>query len=401
MHRLRILLAGALALGLGACGGSSSTPLDQYAAATPTVSSLALETNGTSEAASSALTVADSAPSAQALSTTCQPYEYLCNIHAAIEGLNTYVRAAVLPIEALAQTTPTSVTADTKVFGPVDAPPAPATAVASFRLTVLKVADGFFRWKLEGKPLGTDDTHYVLVAGGAIHRAPGDLDHHGHGFLGIDLDNLYSLDSTPGTPWNGEGKLFVGFAHQGYAKQLLYVLSNFTPDRTQNPNTQNAVLAGWKNALGVARVRIVSVNDYVSPKPPATDTGAKELLLSRAVWFPGLGGRAVVAVGGGDVPSYGIDFFLGISCYDKTEGEVYRALYGCTIGVGCSVVQNAPAGYNTGSPSTCVLGTEMDIDAAHPPSSTPAADSIVSTLEPGGPAVVPDPPPSTMDGVKF
>jgi hypothetical protein len=396
----KLQLVSILAAAAVGCGG---TKTDEYSAATPDVAGLALETSGTSEATTSAaLAVAPGVQEGQtssALATACAPYQYLCNIHASISGLNTYVHAAVDRIEALADTTPTTVTTDTKVYGPVDAPAAPATPVASFRLTVKKTGEGIFRWKLEGKPLGAADSSYVIVAAGVMHRTTDDHPHRGHGMLGIDLDNLYTLNPASGTPvWNGEGKLFVGYGHVGDAKSLLYVLKDFTPDRTQTAPVPSAVLVGHKTALGIARVRIASVDEFIAPATGTTDAG-NELLLSRAAWFPGLGGRAVVAVGGGDVPSYNIDFFLGISCYNKTESEVFRALYGCKAGT-CTLVGNAPAGYNVGTPDLCLLGTELDVDPTHPPQTTPQVGAQDEAPETGAP-VSPDAPPTTMDDVKF
>ncbi len=398
MNRIRILLAGALAIALGACGGSTKTP-DEFASATPDVAGLTLETSGSNEAASSALVAEPAlAPSqdrvASAVTTPCPPYMYLCNIHAAVVGLNAYVRAAVAPIEALALTTPTVVNANTRVFGPVDAPLAPATPVATFKLTVVKNL-GWFYWKLEGKPLGADDTAYIAVAGGAIRRVAGDLVHRGRGFLGIDLDKLYALNPASGTPvWNGEGQIFVGFGHLGPAKSVIYAVKNFSPDRTQKPPVPAAVLVGWKNAAGVARVRIADLNDWIPPQGGGAGAG-NELLLSRAIWIPGLGGRAAVAIGGDDVGTYGYEFFLGISCYNATENEVFRRLFGCNTGTCTQVDVPGYPQFNTGTADLCALGSDLGVDDAHPPVN-PQTGLTDPTLEPNGPVVTPDDPPANM-----
>jgi hypothetical protein len=393
MNHLRTLLIGALALALGACGGSANQALDEFAAATPDVAGLTLETSGGSaEAAVSPLEAVGAEQSTAAVSTPCQPYEYLCNIHAAVVGLNTYVRAAVAPIEALARTTPTIVSPTVRVYGPVDAPAAPATPVASFRLTVKKGLAWFY-WALEGKPLGSADSAYVLVAAGAVRRTAADWAHRGRGYLGIDLDNLFTLNPAGGTPvWPGKGKLLAGFGHLGGAKSLVYVLKDFTADGVASP--QNTVLVGWKNAAGVARVRIASLNEFVAPSGGGTDIG-NELLLSRAIWLPSLGGRAVVAIGGGDVPSYGYDFFLGISCFNVSENDVYRALYGCTGGT-CTVV-NVPGypQFNTGDPALCALGSDLGLSSTHPPTD-PLSALTDPAVEPGGPDVTPETPPSSV-----
>ncbi|BDG03093.1 hypothetical protein [Anaeromyxobacter oryzae] len=382
---------------LAACGGNGST--DPFAAATPDVAGLTLETSGTGEGVTASATsaaTADPGLATAAASAACEPYQYLCNIHAAVAGLNGYVRAVIAPVEALAKTTPTVASADVRVFGPVDVPtPGP---VATFRLTVQQVAEGAFRWKLDGKPLGAGDDAYVVVAAGAMRRGPGDLPHRGRGTLGIDLDHLYALNPAGAAPiWNGEGKLLVGFGHVGGAKSLAYALRDFTPDRTQTPPIPAAAIVGHRTAAGVTRVRLATVNEFVGPAAAGTDAG-NELLLSRAGWIPGVGGRAVVAVAGGDVPSYGIDFLLGVSCYDAVEHEVFRALFGCTAGV-CVRVPNAPAGFDVGSPSACIPGTDLGVDEQNPPED-PQAGVQSETPEPGAPAV-PDPVPSSMADVSF
>ena len=382
-----------LAFLAAACGGSSSNPVAELQAATPDVAGLSLETTG---GAADGLTVspAGSALAASAAAASgCEPYQYLCNIHAAVTGLNEYVQAAVEPIEDLAQTTPTSVEGNVAVFGPVGYPA--GTAGADFRLTVAKVAEGSFQWKLEGKPLGGADSSYLLVAAGRIVRATGDLPHRGHGSLGIDLDALYQLNPATGPAvFPGEGKLLLGFGHSGEAKAVLYALDKFSPDRVADPNPVSGILAGWKSAAGLTRVRIVSVGEYLGAPNGGADAG-DETLLGRAGWFPGVGGRAAVVLTGGDVPAYGVDFFLGLSCFDESQSDVYRALYGCTAGV-CTLVANAPAGFNVGSPSACDPATDIGIDEKIPPSTSTTDPG----MEPGAPAV-PDLPPASMQSLSF
>lgn len=397
--RLRIPFLVALA-GLGACSGSA---VDPYAAATPNVAGLALETSGSGEALSSSVIASAPALDARALTApaSCQPYEYLCNIHRTISGLNTYLHAALDPVAALASTKPTTVTADTKVFGPIDAPASPATPVATFRLTVKEENPTTFHWKLEGKPIGAADAAYVLVAGGVMMRPTSETPHRGRGTAALDLDALFSLNPTTGIPvWKGQGQLFVGFGHAGDAKSLVYVVKNFTPDRTDpaQPPVPAAALVGYKTSSGVARVRLASLNEFVSPHTAGAADAGDELLLSRASWVPGTGGRAAVLVAGGDVPSYGIDFFLGLSCFDASENEAYRALYGCSSGM-CALVPNAPAGYDVGTPDLCKPGTELGVDAVSP-GMGPLAELADETPEPGAPTT-PEPPPLRMDDVRF
>ncbi len=383
-----------LVLSATACGGAATNPAAELQAATPDVAGLALETSGgAADGLASPGTAAELATAAVATAPSCQPYEYLCNIQAALLGLNRFVRAAVEPVEALAQTAPTSLAAGVAVFGPVAYPS--GTAVADFRLTVRKSAPGSFGWKLEGKPDGSADAAYVLVAAGRVTRVEGDLPHRGHGALGIDLDALFSLNPV-GAPalWNGEGKVLIGFGHAGTAKAVVYVLDKFSPDRIAQPSVTSGALAGYKTADGITRVRIVDRAEYLGPPAGAADAGPEDLL-ARAGWFPGKGGRAAVVVTGGDVPAYEVDFFLGLSCFDATAKDVYRALYGCAAGV-CTVVENAPSGYNTGDRSACDASTDIGIDELRPPSADPSS----TAEEPGAPAT-PDAPPATLADVAF
>jgi len=385
--------AALLIAGAAACGGTASNPVGDLQAATPDVAGLALETSGgAAEGLASTGTSTELASAAVAAAPSCQPYQYLCNIHSALDGLNRLVRAAIGPVEALADTPPTSVSGDAAVFGPVAFPS--GTAVADFRLTVRKSGAGSFEWELQGKPVASADGAYVVVAAGRVQRAAGDLPHRGHGALAIDLDALASLNPV-GAPalWNAEGKVLVGFGHAGPAKAVVYALDNFSPDRIAQPSVTSGVLAGYETASGVARVRVVSQGEYLGPTS-GTDAGPEDLL-SRAGWFPGKGGRAAVVVSAGDVPAYGVDFFLGLSCFDATEKDVYRALYGCKAGV-CTLVDNAPAGYNTGDRSACDPLTDIGVDDLRPPST----DRFSAAEEPGAPAV-PDAPPAGMASVTF
>jgi hypothetical protein len=416
---LKRLGVGALVLALAACGGSNTT--DNFAAATPDVAGLALETSG---GASDGLALradglGSTASALTAVTTSsCQPWQFLCRIREGVKGINQYVRAVVEPVEALAQTKPASETADTRVYGPIDAPA--TSPVATFRLTVKRDVDAdTFKWKLEGKSVGTDDSKYVVVLAGKLKK--GELPHRGRGVLAIDLTKLSALNQSglPVDGFKGAGQVLVSFAHVGQAKSLAYVLKGFIPDTTVAGATPlDAAFVGHKTPSGEARVRLASVDEYLAPNPglvlvPA-DAGP-ELLLARARWVPGLGGRAAVlvkdTVSPGDVATYGPsatipfvpDFFLGVSCFDKDELEGYHRLFACTKtpAAGTAPCKNVtPPSWPAGSITACLPSTDID-GAGTPEDQAPPADDKSSTApEPDAPAV-PDAAPASMDDVKF
>ena len=412
---------GALVLALTACGGNDST--GDYAAATPDVAGLALETSG---GASDGLALRADAPpgnTANALTaataTTCQPWQQLCRIREGVKGINLYVRAVVEPVEALARTKPASETTGTRVYGPVDAPA--ASPVATFLLTVKKDADAdTFKFKLEGKSIGGDDSKYVVVMAGKLKR--GDLPHRGRGVLAIDLTKLSALNlsGAPVDGFEGAGQLLASFAHVGQAKSLAYVLKGFVPDTTVAGATPlDAAFVGHKTPSGETRVRLASVDEYLAPNPtlvPVPADAGPELLLARARWVPGLGGRAAVLVKDvitpGDVASYGPsatipfvpDFFLGVSCFDKDELEGYHRLFACTKtpAVGARPCVNVtPATWPAGTVTACLPDTAIDAAGAAESDVPPAdADKSSTTPEPDAPAM-PDAAPASIDDVKF
>jgi len=388
---------GALCLALAACGGSSTAPEDPFVAATPDVAGLTLESTGGAADGLVAHPQGDLGTASSAATVACEPYQYLCNLHAALTGLNTFVRSVVGQVEKLAATTPVSTGADFRVYQADYTPPGGSTSIATFRLTV-KTDGGSdqYRFKLEGKKPGAADDTYVLVLGGRVKR--GDLPHRGRGRIGIDLDALATLNPSPPV-WTGQGKLLAAFAHVGRQKALVYAIKDFTPSSAIAP-VPSAVFVGHKLPDGRTRVRLAGVSELVGPKTGTTDVG-NELLLSRAGWWPGVGGRAAVVVAGGDVPGYGADYFLGLSCWNQLENEVFRALFACK-GAACLKVPDAdaPAGFNVGDPATCPGIPEQFFDDRTPPANNPASID----MEPGLPTdtnSAPESPPSGMDELRF
>jgi hypothetical protein len=368
----------ALALATAACGGATSDP---FAAATPDARGLALETSGT---AAQALTV-----NAATSAATCPEWAYLCRIRAGVQELNTFVKAAVEPVEALAQTAPTAQKDDTRTYGPVHAPA--SAPVATFLLIVKKDVDAeTFKFKLEGKPLGADDSKYVVVMAGKAKK--GDQPHRGRGVIAMDLDKLATLNPpAPAAPvFKGSGQILAAFSHAGQAKSLAYLLKNFVADTTvAGAQPVDLALVGHKTPSGETRVRLASVDEVLAPQSAAADSGP-ELVLARGRWVPGNGGRAAVVVsdfkGSTDVASYStasfaVDFFLGVSCWGQDENEGYHHLFACTRtptagSLPCADV--TPASWPASTLATCKPGTEVN-DAANLP---PATSATALTPEP-------------------
>lgn len=397
--------AGALALLLTACGGSSSSN-DSFAAATPDVAGLVLETApGANDGSAFAATAPTASTALMAAATTpaptCQPWQYACKIHEGVRNFNLYVRAVVGPVEALATTTPTIVSDSVRVYGPTDVP---ATgAVATVKLTVKQEpGSALYRWKLEAKPIAADDAQYVVVMAGWLRK--GDQPHRGAGALAIDLTTLASVapSGTTADGFKGSGQILAAFRHVGEAKSLSFAVKSFIPDTTvAGAQPIDAAFVGHRTPSGETGVRLASVDELLPPAS-GTDSG-RELLLARGRWVPGLGGRTAVVLtdlAGNDVSSYStqafhVDFLLGTSCWDRvdsgTEHEVFHGLFACRLfGMPHCVAVTPPAswlaaGFNPAAQdvSACRPGTDVG-DETSPP------DTSVSNRnpEPGGAGMV-------------
>lgn len=366
MPRKLTLLTLGLAFALTGCRGADQPFID----ASPDTEAMQMELTGDPASEGIEPDGADWGASAQAL--TGNVPEYLRHTRDAIHALNQAVAAVLDPIrEAVAATRAQAPTLDVRVWGPHD------HGAATFLFTMKRIADGTFGWKADCKPLGADDSAYVTVMGGVFQQ--GDLPHHGRGVMGVDLDKLASVDSD----FHGNGQMLVGFAHVAGYKVLAYGLHNFSPDvSTFDP--VDAVFSGWRSPTGIAQVRLGAWTNLADSPTPA-----KELVVLRARWLPGVGGRADGIATAGDVPAGHV--YVANSCWDRNLSDVdgFYVLRDCSasanLDVDCTVIKTA------GQPSNCAPGLAEDLPPQNP---------MDPTLEPGAPAqpTLPSSMPNGMAG---
>ena len=380
-----------------ACGSSNSNGPDEYQAAVPTFSGLSAEVSGaTSEGASLTASAGAEqslivpAPGADLQASTSP--EWLPKIRDAIKSLNQGLKDAFGPVEQLVLTRgPSQTRGQVYQYGPYD------KDGFSYLLSVVRVAGNHYGWRLQVKATGATDATYVAFAAGTTFKVPSDQVHRGRGTIGIDLDAYKTVVTT----FPGQGKLFVAFSHHGFgvggadagvsndqSKTLVYALRNFSADTTQWQPV-DAVFYAHKNGLsGVTSVRVASYADI--PEIP-NDTPAKELMLGRARYNPGVGGRAEVAVLGGDL---GDKIFFGRECWDRAEALVFKATALCSLG---EVPGTGSCTWTvTGDESACdvVLATGMRdyVDPSEQNDAAPDPDAPASDVP-----TVPDTMPSGND----
>jgi hypothetical protein len=356
------------ALLAAACGSNTST--EQLGAAVPDAAGLSLEATGAASEsasleASAALTADTHSPA-----LTASGLDYLPAIRAAIHDLNQGVQQFFAPIAQLLTTQGQDiVVGESKSFGPLD------QGGVTYLLTVKHLGPQRFAWKLEGKPTGAAaDVAFTGLAVGTVFHAAADAIHRGRGQIGIDLDAFKTV--KPG--FAGQGKLYGAYSHYdvgasagasavaGESKTLVYVLRDFTLDASAHPPV-SAAFVGHKTAAGVRAVRVLYYGDL--PQFVGNPDHA-ELLLGRARYNPGVGGRADALVTGGDVPNG--ELIYGAECWDGSENLTWQKVWVCT-GPGACTVQS-----ETGNVSACDV--ELRTDAPEAPT-----DGTSTVLEPGAP----------------
>jgi hypothetical protein len=255
-----------------------------------------------------------------------------------------------------------------KSYGPLE------QGGVTYLLTVKRFGPNRYAWKLEGKtttaPLNVALT--TLAAGTLFHAATDEV-HRGRGQIGIDLDAFATV--SPG--FLGQGKLYGAYSNYdvtdapgaaGDVKTLVYVLHDFSIDTSAHPPI-SAAFVGHKTRAGVRRARVLYYGDL--PEFVGNPDHA-ELLLGRARFNPGVGGRADALVTGGDVPAG--TFVYGAECWDVSENLGWRKVWDCT----------------SLDPTTCTVASEQgniqacDVDLRDDMPEAPTEGTSTS-LDPGAP----------------
>jgi hypothetical protein len=315
------------ATALAACGSSPNASAgDSLAAAVPDGAGISLEATG---AASEDVTLSDtSEASVAADGGAASGLTFLPVIRQGIHDLNQGLETFFGPIGQLISTQGKDIVVGTsKTYGPVD------QGGVTYLLTVKRFAPNRYAWKLEGKTTGAAvDVALTTLAVGTLFHASNDEAHRGRGQIGVDLDAFASV--SPG--FMGQGKLYGAYSNYevsgaggasglaGDAKTVVYVLKNFSIDTSAHPPI-SAAFVGHKTLAGVRDARVLYYGEL--PEFVGTPDHA-ELLLGRARFNPGVGGRADALVTGGDVPS-GV-FIYGAECWDVSEDLGWRKVWSCT-----------------------------------------------------------------------
>ena len=363
-----MMLGAVLSFAVG-CGGNGAGNVEdtEYVEALPDLAGVSLEISGSASEQGAALTGADFGVYEAALAGSGP--EFLEGARMKVQALNGALKQAVTQVVALANGDLKEAEAgDVLTYGPKDG------ANATFLLKVKKQGAGRFAWKLEARPLGSEDeAAYKVVAVGRMVR--GTEPHRGRGSIGLNLDNLKAV--APAT--TGEGKLLASFAHPATGgKALAYRLVGFTPN-VDNHEPVTGAFVGHKLEGGATRIRIFGKHNLAQ-----TATEEKETVFSRIAYKPGVGGRADIVAKGGDIAE-GV-FYIGSACWDAQEQELFKVLRQCTVGQPLtSCEQVFIEGERTACPAAEFRG---DVE---PPSQEPGS----ATPEPGAPET-PDEVPSDV-----
>jgi hypothetical protein len=359
------LLAAATAV--AACGSNStSNGTDALAAAVPDGTGISLEATG----AASEDTPLSSDQTSAAISTpdagAASGLTFLPVIRQGIHDLNQGLQNFFAPIGQLIATQGTDIVVGTsKSYGPTD------INGVTYLVTIKRFATNRYAWKLEGKTTGSASTVALTpLAAGTLFHAANDEAHRGRGQIGVDLDAFATV--SPG--FLGQGKLYGAYSNydvtdaSGLAsdvKTLVYVLKNFSIDATTTPPI-SAAFVGHKTSAGVRDARVL----YYGDLPEFVgDPDHAELLLGRARFNPGVGGRADALVTGGDVPS-GV-FIVGAECWDVNESLGWRKVWSCTS----LNPDSCTALSEQGNISACDVDLRVDMPEAPTDASSTSLDS--------------------------
>jgi hypothetical protein len=367
------IMAAALAAALAACGRGD----EEFTDATPDMDGVALEISN--QAAEGVTTSGLEGTSTQGVGSVP---EFLQDARNAVKELNDLTRREVEAISQMVAKQGKPAAGQARVYGPSD------RDGATWRLTVRRLADAAtctsptcptrYGWKLEAKPIGSDDTAYLIVMAGGIQR--GLEAHRGRGVIGTNLDNLKIV---LGDTFHGQGKMLAAFAHMENAagtleaKSLAYLLHGFTPDSTVHDPVDAAFVGHKLLPSGATGIRLAAKVNIDS-----TATAAKETVALRVKWLPGVGGAGAIRAWGGDIADG--TWYRGFACWDAQEQEGFKIVQSCVLDTvtgqpSCTVVSTA------GQPSNCRPGTaqadvpaleQTDVTSTTPEAGAPSTDPL-------------------------
>jgi hypothetical protein len=412
---LRIAAAGALALGLAACGDKTKT--DPYLQNIPDAAALTIETSsGASNP--SALTVA------AAVDPT--PVESIGNdlavVHAKAVQVNEALRDVFGHVDALTASGGQALAGNVKQWGPAVRcvqPDGAGGCVAGGEAKLLLRAR---RW---GDHLGDFVVLATSVSGGAADYRPvlagylmrGANDRRGAGKVWVNHENLHAAAAG----FKGRGYLAAGFAAGPVAKRATFRMLTFTRDVTDPAGHPEitAAFSAWKNGAGIVRARVAGFANLDKT------TSAQELGFWHAVWAASSGGRAFTVVtdwrnpnaGGavtGDVPTG--KYWFGRACYPAgSTAPSYKEWYLCdrAAGPAACILNSGPGAVDPSVPTTFTSWSQTtcadrdaaiplaDRDDVLPPTGAPTDDVNDDRDEAGADHVglLPEPCPSTQAGI--
>jgi hypothetical protein len=201
-----------------ACGGPAQ---DEFAKATPTFESVALDMTAADavgenfdDAATASATAglsAESAVDAQAMDP-CHPHLFL-RAHAVVAATNGGIWRVLRPIHRIIPFSPRRRDAGTHVWERV-------VDGFDYKYSVVKTGDQSFTARLEVKKAGDPDTSFVTVYDASVQRDPSN--HDGSGTATLDLDKLASVTSA-----SVSGQLSLTFAVTAADKKVVVKMTNF------------------------------------------------------------------------------------------------------------------------------------------------------------------------------
>ncbi|MBK8481618.1 MAG: hypothetical protein IPL40_10630 [Proteobacteria bacterium] len=387
--RLVIGLSAVLLAAAPGCRGDLLASANEFSNGAPELGAFQLELTGDAEreGLEVAQTTAALADVAQGLDEEAIA-PYLEGARDGLRQLNQALRGTLAPVAALLrEQAPKTLRGQRRWWGP-------ATRGAtdySFVMERGALMRSRFSWALVAKAAAASTDAYRVIAAGTI--VVGAERRRGRGVVGLDLDQARAADSTVGAG----GKLLVSFAHGALGTALAFRLKDFTPDAADGALTPySAVVQGLHlrpASEGDLPARNVVRLAYYGNAQDSAQSATRELILTRARHWRGIGGRIDALATGGDLEAN--QAYVIAECWSEGLGQRFLRVRRCARenpgnDPGCTVVRS------DGDESACALGlrraelppTDPAQDAAEPLSPTELELAVPAESEfPSAPAL--------------